>query len=106
MYKVYVNGLVTVQSSHCYAAILINGLHVPSPSFVDDISLLTLHPVTFGETKPHHCESLKNRQWLPGDTEVEQLYECKNLGVLKNYVGHFPRMLTILSIRPGKKLVC
>ena len=43
MYKVYVNGLLTVLSNHCYA-ILINGLRVPSPSFADDISLLTLYP--------------------------------------------------------------
>ena len=107
MYKVYVNVCVcyvmyvyvmlTVLSNHC-DAILINGLRVPSPSFADDISLLTLHPfflktktfmnicnrydikwryyfnhsksgvVTFGETEPHHFESLKNREWLLGDT--------------------------------------
>ena len=93
MYKMYVNGLLAVLSNHCYA-ILINGLRVPSPSFADDVSLLTLHStflktfmnmcncygikwrcdfnhsksgvVTFGETKPHHFESLKNREWLPG----------------------------------------
>ena len=116
MYKVYVNGLLTVLSNHCYA-ILINGLCVPSPSFADDISFLTLHPsflktfmnicnrygikrryhfnhsksgvVTFGETKPHHFLSLKNREWLLGDTKVEELYEFKNLGVLKNFVGSF-----------------
>ena len=45
--------------------------------------------VTFGETKPHHFESLKNREWLLGDTEVEELYEYKNLDVIKNYVGSF-----------------
>ena len=115
MYKVYVNGLLTVLSNHCYA-ILINGLLVPSPSFADDISLLKLHPsflktfmntcnrygikwrydlnhsksgvVTFGETEPHFG-SLKNREWLLGDTKVEELYEYKNLGVLKNYVGSY-----------------
>ena len=85
--------------------------------FADDISLLTLHPsflktfmnicnlyginwrydfnhsksgiVTFGETKLQHFESLKNREWFLGDTKVEELYEYKNLGVLKNYVGSF-----------------
>ena len=45
--------------------------------------------VTFGETKPHHFESKKNREWLLGDTKLEELYEYKNLGVLKNYVGSF-----------------
>ena len=100
MYKVYVNGLLAVLSNHCYAT-LINGLRISSPSFADDISLLTLHPsflktfrnicnrygikwrsdfnhsksgvVTFGETKPHHFESLKNREWLLGDTKVKVL---------------------------------
>ena len=43
MYKVYANGLLTVPSNHCYA-ILINGLRVLSPSFADDVTLLTLHP--------------------------------------------------------------
>ena len=114
IYKVYVNGILTVLSNHCYA-ILINGLRIPYPSFADDISSLALHPsflktlmnicnhygikwrydfnysksgvVTFGQTKPHHFESLKNREWLLGDTKVEELYEYKNLGVLKNYVG-------------------
>ena len=116
MYKVYVNGLLNVLSNHCYA-ILINGLRVPTPSFVDDISLLRLHPsflktfmnicnlygikwrydfnhskngvVTFGETKPHGFESLKNREWPLGDTKVEEPHEYKNLGVLKNCVGSF-----------------
>ena len=62
--------------------------------------------VTFGQTKSHHFESLKDREWLPDDTKVEELYEYKNLGVLKNYVGSFALILTIISIRPGKKLVC
>ena len=118
MYKVYVNGLLNVLSDHCYA-IFINGLRIPSPLFADDISLLTLHPsflktfiflnicnryginwgydfnhsksriVTFGETKLQHFESLKNRKWFLGDTKVEELYEYKNLGVLKNYVDSF-----------------
>ena len=114
MYKVYVNGLLNVLSNHCYA-IFVNGLRIPSPSFADDISLITLHPsflktfickrhgmkwrydfnhsesgiVTFGETKLQHFESLKNREWFQGDTKVEELYRYKNLGVLKDYVGSF-----------------
>ena len=94
MYKVYVNGLLNVLSNHCYA-IFINGLRIPSLSFADDMSLLTLHPsfletfmnicnryginwrydfnhsksrsVTFGETKLQHFESLKNRKWFLGE---------------------------------------
>ena len=110
MYKVYVNGLLCVLTNHCYA-IFINGIRIPSPSFADDITLLALHPsflktfmsicykygikwryefnhsksgiVTFGESKPQHFESMKNREWLLGDTIVDELYEYKNLGVLK-----------------------
>ena len=117
MYKVYVNGLLNVLSNHCYA-IFINGLRIPSPLLVDVISLLTLYPsflktfmntcnrygikwkcdfnhsksgiVTFGETKAQHFEFLKNRGWFLGDTKVKELYEYKNLGLLKNYVGSFP----------------
>ena len=126
MYKVYVNELLNVLYNHCYA-ILINGLRVSSPSFADNISLLMLHPsflktfmdicnrygikwrydsnhsrsgvVTFGETKPQYFESLKNREWLLGDTKVEELYEYKSLGVLKYYIGSFSsHILTIISI--------
>ena len=88
---------------------------MPSPSFADDITLLALHLsflntfmsicykygikwryefnhsksgiVTFGESKPQHFESMKNR--VLGDTIVDELYEYKNLGVLKNYVCSF-----------------
>ena len=49
--------------------------------------------VTFGETKPHHFESLKNREWLLGDTKVEELYEYKNLGVLQNDIGSFSSII-------------
>ena len=35
-------------------------------------------------------ESMKNRDWLSGDTKVDKLlYEYKYLWVLKNYVGLF-----------------
>ena len=116
MYKVYINGLLCVLKDHCYA-IFINGLRIPSPSFADDITLLAMHPpflktfmsicykygvkwryefnhsksgiFTFGESKPQHFESMKNRVWLLGDTIVDELCEYKNLGVLKNYVDSF-----------------
>ena len=116
MYKVYINGLLCVLTNHCYA-IFINGLLIPSPSFADYITLLALHPsflktfmsicykygikwrykfnhskggiVTSGESKRQHFESMKNLMWLLGDTIADELYEYKNLGVLKNYVGSF-----------------
>ena len=45
--------------------------------------------VTFGESKPQHFESMKNRVWLLVDTIVEEIYEYKSPGVLKNYLGSF-----------------
>ena len=45
--------------------------------------------VTFGESKPQRFESMKNHVWLLGNTTVDELYEYKNLGVLKNYVDSF-----------------
>ena len=53
MYKVYVNELLNVLFRHCYA-ILINGVCVLSPSFADDISLLSLHS-SFLETFMNIC---------------------------------------------------
>ena len=41
------------------------------------------------ESMPQHFESMKNRVWLLGDAIIDELYEYKNLGVLKNYVGSF-----------------
>ena len=32
---------------------------------------------------------MKERGWTLGDTKVDELYEYKNLGVLKNYAGSF-----------------
>ena len=81
---------------------------MPAPSFADDICLIALHQsllkilmnkchnynktwrvVTFGETEPIHCKSMKEREWALGDDTVEELYECKTLGVLKKYCGSF-----------------
>ena len=45
--------------------------------------------VIFGESKSQHFKYMKNRVWLLGDTIVDELYEYKNLGALKNYMGSF-----------------
>ena len=45
--------------------------------------------VTYGETKPVHFKEMKEREWILGDDTVDELYEYKNLGVLKNYIGSF-----------------
>ena len=45
--------------------------------------------VTFGEAKRVHCQSMNDRDWVLGKDSVDQLYEYKNLGVVKNYIGSF-----------------
>ena len=108
MYKVYINSLLHVLSYHNYA-ICIRSLHLASPSFADDITLLALHPsflnvfmnmchrysikwsyefshtkcgvVIFGESKALHFQSMNEREWKLG------VYEYKNLGVLKTMLG-------------------
>ena len=32
---------------------------------------------------------MNKREWLLGDESVDELYEYKNLGVVKNYTGSF-----------------
>ena len=93
MSKVYINSLMKELSDHCFA-IFINTLWMPASSFADDICLIVLHQyllkilllkrhncsktwryefdrctsgvVTFGETKPIHCKSMKEREWALG----------------------------------------
>ena len=45
--------------------------------------------VTFGETKHVHCEAMKERNWILGNESADEIYEYKNLGVVKNYIGSF-----------------
>ena len=45
--------------------------------------------VTFGESKRVHSETMKERTWVLGGESVAELYEYKNLGVVKNYIGSF-----------------
>ena len=94
-----------------------NRLSLPSPSFADDVTLSALYPtflhtfmeicyeysikwryefnhiksgiVTFGECKLAHYENMNEREWLLGDESVDELYEYKNLGVVKTYTGSF-----------------
>ena len=117
MYKVYINALLIALSNHAYV-LNINGLSLPFPSFADDISLLAIQPsflrvfmqmcycyslkwryefnnsksgvVTFGETRVLHCDSIKRCEWILGGETVDELYEYRNLGVLKNYISSLP----------------
>ena len=45
--------------------------------------------ITFGETKPIRTQLMRERKWKLGEFVVEELFEHKNLGVLKNYVSSF-----------------
>ena len=51
-----------------------------------------------------HSEAMKEHTWVLGGESVTELYEYKNLGVVKNY--NSPPMLMIILIKLGKKLVC
>ena len=55
--------------------------------------------VTFDDTKPIHCNSMKEREWVLGDDTVGELYEYKNLGVLEVTVAHLPPIFLILIKR-------
>ena len=93
MYKDYISGRLSALSNHCYV-IFITGLSLSSPSFADDISLITLHPsffqslmtecfryslqwryefnhtksgvVTFSESKRLHLAAMQSRKWMLG----------------------------------------
>ena len=45
--------------------------------------------VAYGKTKAVHFEEMKERGWILGDGTVDVLYEYKNRGVQKNYIGSF-----------------
>ena len=43
--------------------------------------------VAFGETGKVHCIAMKKRKWILVNDNVEELYEYKNFGFVKNYIG-------------------
>ena len=130
MHKVYINSLLNVLTNHCNA-ISVNRLSLPSPSFADDVTLLALYPiflhtfmemcyeynikwryefnhikssiVTFGECKLAHYENINEHKWLLGDESVDELYEYKNLGVVKAVQAPSPPMLKITLIEHEKR---
>ena len=115
MYKVYINGLLNELTQHS-CALSLDSISLTSPSFAD-ITLLSIYPtylstlmnpcytycikwrydfnyvksgiITFGEPKWVHSEAMKERTWFLGGESVTALYEYKNLGVVKNYIGSF-----------------
>ena len=53
---------------------------------------------------PLHSKSMKEREWMLGDAIVNELYEYKNLGVLKSYVNSFASNAEGISKRHAKRL--
>ena len=116
MCKVYINGLLNKLTQHS-CALSLYSISLTSPSFADHISLLSIYPtflsslmnlchaysikwwyefnhvksgiITFGESKRVHSEAMKECTWVLGGESVAELYEYKNLGVVKNYIGSF-----------------
>ena len=100
-YKVYINSLLNELASHCYA------ISINRPSLPDDIAFLALYPtfltslmgmcnkystkwryefnhtkssvVTYGDTKLVQFEEMKEREWILGDGNVDELYKYKTL---------------------------
>ena len=62
--------------------------------------------VTFGESKRIHSEAIKERARVLGGESVAELYEYKNLGVVKNYIGSFSTNADDNIDKTRKKPVC
>ena len=59
--------------------------------------------VTFGEAKRVYCQFMNERDCVLGNNSVDQLYEYKNLDVVKNYIGSFSSTADEIPIRLEKK---
>ena len=132
-YKVYINGLLNELTQHL-CALSLYSISLTSPSFADDISLLSIYHtflsslmnlcntysikwryefnhvksgiVTFRESKRVYSEAMKERIGVLGDESVTELYEYKNLGVVINYIGSFSTNADDNIIKTRKKPVC
>ena len=116
VYKVYINGLLNELTQYS-CALSLYSTSLTSHSFADNVSLLSVYPtflsslmnlcyaysikqqyelnhvksgiLTFGKSKRVHSEAMKEHTWVLGGESVAELYEYKNLGVVKNYIGSF-----------------
>ena len=59
--------------------------------------------VNYGETKLVHFEEMQEREWFLKDQIVDELYEYKTLGVLKNSIGSFSSIVTDNVNKLGRK---
>ena len=109
MYKVHINELLNELTQHS-CALSLNSISLTSPSFADDITLLSIYRtflstfmnmcykysikwcyefnhlkngiVTFGETKEVHSEAIKVRNWTLGSESVNRSASCMNIKTL------------------------
>ena len=61
--------------------------------------------VAFGETRLVHCIAMKERKWILDNDNVKELYEYKNLGVVKNYIGSFSSNVEIDKTRTEAEML-
>ena len=59
--------------------------------------------VIFGESKYTTFQSMKEQVWKLGNDIVDEGYEYKNMGVLKNFVGSFSSNVTDNIEKTSKK---
>ena len=64
-------GLLNELTLHS-CALSLYSISLTSPSFVDDISLLSIYP-TFLSYKSVHSEAMKERTWVLGGESVAEL---------------------------------
>ena len=62
--------------------------------------------VAFSKTKSQHFISMNKRSWVLGSETVEELYEHKNIGVLKSYAGLFSSNVIDNIEKTQKKWEC
>ena len=72
-----------------FLTVLLHMCHCYSLKWRYELSNTKSGVVTFGETKTTHYESINEKAWILGEDTVDELYEYKNLGVVKNYIGSF-----------------
>ena len=61
--------------------------------------------VTFSGTKLIHSQLMRVREWMLGESVVDELFQYKNLGVLKNYVSSFASNVDDNIEKARKRLV-
>ena len=114
MYKVYINRLIETVCNSKYS-LVIDYLRIGSPTFADNMTLLSLfpsflrhlmHEVTqyskIWESRVQHYREKQARHWELDGNVVTELDEYKNLGVVKIYAS-WSRLDTSDAIEKTRK---